>query len=92
MTSKRFGLKEDPTVAIAGGTAITAGQVLLVNGIPTVVPVGQTSVAAWAAAIGGSPTIAICDVPNRTHGAFLPVDSPHNMDRLGNRGLPIFEV
>ena len=92
MTSKRFGLKEDATVAIAGGTTITPGQTFLINGVPTAVPLGQTTIAGWAASIGGSPVIAACDTVGRAHGAFLPADSPHNMDQLRHRGLSIFET
>jgi hypothetical protein len=91
MASKRFGLKEDPTVAIVGGTTIAPGQILLVNGVPTAVPAGQTTIAGWAAAIGGSPIIAACDMAAR-RTAFYPVNHPLNMDQLGHKGLPIFEV
>lgn len=91
MTTKH-GLKETPTVALPGATTITTGQIMLVNGVPTAVPAGQASVTAWAATIGGSPTIAACDVAARAHGAFYPVNHPANMDLLGNKGLPVFEV
>ena len=86
------GVKETPTTALPGATTITPGQTFLVNGVPVVVPPGQASISAWAATIGGSPVIAACDVPARTHGAFLPANHPANMDLLGNKGLPIFEV
>jgi hypothetical protein len=86
-----MALKETPTTALPGGTPVVPGHVHLVNGVPTVVPAGQSTVAGWAAAIGGLPTIAVCDSVGRRHGAFLPSNSPFNMDKLGNRGLSIFE-
>jgi hypothetical protein len=92
MASKRFGLKEDASAPIAGGTTITPGQVLLVNGVPTAVPAGQTTIAGWATAIGGSPVIATCDSVGRTHGAFLPSNSPHNMNLQRQKGCDVFET
>ena len=87
-----MALKESPTTSLPGGTPVTPGKIHLVNGVPTVVPAGQSTVAGWAAAIGGSPTITLCDVVGRTHGAFLPSTSPHNMNLQGQKGCDIFET
>jgi hypothetical protein len=87
-----MALKETPTIALPGGTPVVPGHVHLVDGVPTVVPAGQSSVAGWAAAIGGSPVIATCDSVGRAHGAFLPSNSPHNMNLQRQKGCDVFET
>jgi hypothetical protein len=52
--------------ALSGATSVIAGTVYVVAGVVTVAPTSQT-VAAWAAAIGGSPVIMNCDIADRTH-------------------------
>jgi hypothetical protein len=85
-------LKETPTVALSGSTVPVAGQVYLVNGIPTICPsTGAGTISTWTSTIGGSPTIAACDAISRTHGAFLPSTSPLNMNLQGQKGCDIFE-
>jgi hypothetical protein len=86
-----MALRETPTVGLPGGTTISPGAIHLVNGVPTVVPAGQATIGGWAAAIGGAPVITACDSVGRTHGAFLPSNSPFNMNRTGGKGLSIFE-
>jgi hypothetical protein len=48
-------------------TQVTAGKLYTVNGKPVVAPTNQT-VAAWATAIGGSPTIKSVDLIGRSPG------------------------
>ncbi len=52
---------------LTGPTQVTAGHVYNVNGKPVVAPLTQT-VAAWATAIGGSPTIKSIDMIGRSPG------------------------
>ena len=52
----------EPT--LGGAATVTAGALYTVNGKPTMAPTTQTATA-WAAAIGGSPVIAACDIAGR---------------------------
>lgn len=87
-----MALNETPLTGLSGGTTIVPGTVMLVNGKPAVVPSAKTTVSAWASALGGSPVITAADSVGRTKGAFLPSDSPFNINVAGQRGLDIFET
>ena len=88
-----MALSETPATALAGATVPVAGNAYLVNGVITICPsTGAATVTAWATTIGGSPVIAACDVPDRTHGAFLPSKSPFNMNLQRQKGCDIFET
>jgi hypothetical protein len=88
-----MALNETPTVALSGATVPVAGNAYLVNGVVTICPSsGAATITAWASTIGGSPVIAACDVPNRTHGAFLPSGSPLNENLQQQTGCDIFET